>query len=492
MKKIYSLIISILCTALCFAQNFPFPQNLPYTAGTIKPNHKTTQQLNAAVTTYYDAWKTKYIKNCSGKYYVDFTDEDPAQITTSESHGYGMMIMALIAGYDANAKTIFDGMVSYWQAHQSSITPNIMSWQQGSCSDATGNDDGATDGDLDVAYAFLLADAQWGSSGTINYLQKAKDVMNALLASEIHSSSYHTLLGDWASSAADLKLSRTSDFILDHFKAFQVASSNSKWTSVYEKTQSMITTLQGYNPTTGLLPDFVQNATTTPTIPTGKVLESTKDGWYSYNACRDPWRLGTDYLLYGDARSKTSTNKIINWLKGKSTVPANFVCETQCNGSGSAGGGEMCFIAPYMVGMMVDQAHQTVLNSTYDWVIGQSINSFTYFHNTIKMLCLLTVSGNYWYPDFATGINENIANNNIFEATIGQNENTATIFLNASKNTNANIMIYDQVGKLILSEKYSISNGYNTIPFSTLNFANGIYIVSISNDSEQKTIKFIK
>jgi len=498
MKYFYFLIIFIVSIPLCFAQNHPFPQNLSYTTGTIKPNHKTITQINNDVTNYYAAWKTKYIKNCSGKYYVDFTDEDPSQITTSESHGYGMMIMALIAGHDANAKTIYDGMYAYYKAHTSSLNNKLMSWQQANCSTPAGNDDAATDGDLDIAYSLLLADAQWGSSGTINYLQEGKNIIQAIMTSEINSTSYHTLLGDWANSATYLKLSRTSDFILDHFKAFEAATGDSRWNNVYEKTQNLISYLQSSsaNPAlTGLLPDFIQNANTaTPVIPTGQVLESPQDGWYNWNACRDPWRMSTGYLINGDIRSKTATGMIINWLKSKSSNPASFTCITKLDGTGNSTG-ELAFIAPYMVGMMVDPANQPLLNSTYDWVINAGINNFTYFHNTIKMLCLLTVSGNYWPPAISTGINEDQSDNADFTASIVSvhpNEITLSVLFRNSNSQNAYLEIYNVLGTKVLFSQRILVNGLSNITLPIGNLEQGLYIIWINTATGRKSMKFIK
>ena len=66
-----------------------------------------------------------------------------------------------------------------------------MSWQQ--CDNGTalidganegsmtgGYCDSATDGDMDIAYALLLADKQWGSSGDIVYLARPKQLLMIL------------------------------------------------------------------------------------------------------------------------------------------------------------------------------------------------------------------------------------------------------------------------------------------------------------------------
>lgn len=180
-------------------------------------------------------------------------------------------------------------------------------------------------------------------------------------------------------------------------------------------------------------------------------------------------------------------------IKCKSTNRANFICVTKLDGTGTAGQGELAFIAPYMVGMMVDAANQSVLNSTYDWVINTGINNFTYFHNTIKMLCLLTVSGNYWSPSISTGIDENpAASSSVFAAAIIQHSDEIILNIQSDNNLNASIMIYDESGKQVFNYQGILINGYNNILFSTENIKSGLHIISINTDADKKTIKFIK
>src|SRR5262245_40127483 len=90
----------------------------PYASGTIKPAHSQAQ-LDSAVTDFYDAWKARYIADgCGGGRYLVQTGMGNSK-TVSEAHGYGMVIAVFMAGYDDEAKTIFDGMYKYYLAHQS-------------------------------------------------------------------------------------------------------------------------------------------------------------------------------------------------------------------------------------------------------------------------------------------------------------------------------------------------------------------------------------
>lgn len=85
-----------------------------------------------------------------------------------------MVITVLMAGYDTNSRTIYDGLFKTARAFKSSNNPNLMGWVVADSTGAQGHFGSATDGDLDIAYSLILADRQWGSTGTINYLAEAK------------------------------------------------------------------------------------------------------------------------------------------------------------------------------------------------------------------------------------------------------------------------------------------------------------------------------
>src|SRR5215470_16972487 len=163
--------------------NRPFPQNLTY-PGCIKPNNITQTDMNNSVKSHYDNWKKTYVRQSNGVtpgggYYVFMkgTGGSGNEITTSEAHGYGMIIFALIAGYDSQAKQYFDGMFNMFDKHRSKNNPNNMSWVIDKSELPSKDQDSATDGDLDIAYALLLAHHQWGSNGNIDYLSQATKII---------------------------------------------------------------------------------------------------------------------------------------------------------------------------------------------------------------------------------------------------------------------------------------------------------------------------
>src|ERR1700761_4017004 len=134
----------------------PFPQHTKYYPGTIKPNHLTQTQLDNAVKTFYNQWKTRFIKLVPGtnEDFIWFETKDSKQCV-SEGQGYGMIIMTLMAGYDASAKEIYDNLFHYARAHPSGKSKYLMAWAQYVNNKSTDNTS-ASDGDLDIAYSLLL------------------------------------------------------------------------------------------------------------------------------------------------------------------------------------------------------------------------------------------------------------------------------------------------------------------------------------------------
>jgi endo-1,4-beta-D-glucanase Y len=261
-----------------------------------------------------------------------------SHITTSESHGYGMMMLVEMAACEKSRgfqpgrwicgccclQDYFNAMLRTVQAFPSVTGGDnrLFAWELFGYPEEGGNrtgykqEDGfktapfsrdpetgdcATDGDMDIIYSLLLADKQWGSGGAYDYRQIALDMLKSLWKYCVHSE-YHTLLaGDWASGRAGTVLGdavRISDIIPGHLKAYAEADKAHDWQRVLNAVYRVIGDLCEDNACqNGLLPDFAVRAEGRWKAPDGKIMEG-DDGAYSYNACRVPWRLGTDNSLY--------------------------------------------------------------------------------------------------------------------------------------------------------------------------------------------------
>jgi len=386
---------------LAFAVSRPFPQHTIYTAGVIKPSRVTQSVLDDEVRAAYLAWKSRYLAATgSGQFYLDVHGGvwEPSAVTVSEAHGYAMTIVALMAGYDPDAKTIFDGLLRFARAHPSCANPNLMAWYEKRSGKAivTGECYNATDGDLDIGFALLLADRQWGSAGAVDYKNEAKSVINASMQYTTNRKYWFVLRGD---TGQDDMSSRTSDYMIDHFRSFANVTGGRTWPAVVDRSLAILASIQSTNsPVAGLVPDFVVRADSIPVPAKDNEFEGGSNGSYSYNACRVPLRLGIDYMLAGDTRDKAIVGKITTFMKlvtggDVDQLVDGYHLDGTLIGTYSA----MAFIAPLAVSATVDASNQVWLDDLWQKMMVEPIGA-DYFGDDLKLLSMISISGNYWAP----------------------------------------------------------------------------------------------
>lgn len=377
----------------------PFPQRIDYSQGVILPQI-SRQEMESKVVSYYKEWRERYLKALNDtQYYVYYTLEykvDDA-ISCSEGHGFGMVITALMAGVDSTSYDDYIKLYNYYDVHRSNVNSNLMAWQQSTGGVNSGGVTSATDGDLDIAFSLLLAHKQWGSDGRVNFIKEAERIINAIYESDI-SETYKTIeLGDWVSAGKYATSTRGCDFMLDHIRAFSNFTGDPKWLDVIDTTYNVVNS--AIHDTTGLLPDFItiENGEYKPCPP--EFLEGPYDGDYYYNSCRYPWRIAMDYIIYGDDRAVGALNKLNNWLKTSTyNNPGNISGGYFLDGRSIFSWSDMAFTAPFGVSAMVDAQHQEWLDAMWQQIVSESIGNGAYFGNSIKMVCLITMSGNWWTP----------------------------------------------------------------------------------------------
>ncbi len=401
MKRIFSAITAVITLGTCTVLN--------------PTETKAVGIISSETANFYENWKERYIvlnpyETEPAQYFVMYGDglysetgyETP--VTVSEAHGYGMLITACMAEYDSEAKEIFDGMYDYYKAHLSGIGPNLMAWQQsdnGSGIVDSSGVDSAIDGDMDIAYALLLADTVWGSDGEINYKQAAVDMINDIMKYEVNQTDWTLRLGDWTywSDESDkyYTATRPSDFMMQHLTAFADATGDERWIKVYNSTYTLINGIvEQYG--TGILPDFmIKDSATGEFIPApANFLESENDGNYYYNSCRTPWRISLDYLVSGNEDAlefaKAITEFMINDTNGD---PWEIRAGYTTDGKRVEDYNDLCFVAPLLVAAKAsaqtewhDALRDTILNYGDD----------VYYGDTIKMLCLIADDGAWLTP----------------------------------------------------------------------------------------------
>ncbi len=386
----------------------PFPQHVSYAPGTIRPDHRSQAQQDRDVRRLYEAWKMRFLKPAGQEPdgHPRFRVDTGGNATVSEGQGYGMLLAAVMAGYDPDARKVFDGLWEFALDHPSTIDPRLMDWfVKGDESADNQGDDSAFDGDCDMAYALLLAQEQWGGNGRFSYRREARRVLSGLRDSVVGPQSRLPMLGDWVApggSTYNQWTPRSSDFMLGHFAAFERATGDPVWGQVAAACRNVVSQIQAdFTPATGLLPDFLvsQNGDSLPLKPAPQhFLEDKWDGKYNYNACRDPWRLGTCALLSGDAEVLAQVRLLARWIQTRTGGnPLAVRAGYYLNGKRLPGAGffSTVFAAPFGVAAMTDPALQDFLNGLYDSVKDSNEG---YYGDSLSLLSLLVMSGNWWQP----------------------------------------------------------------------------------------------
>ncbi len=405
---------------------YPFGSRLdgPYPFG-IRPNHVTNAQMDDVLRTHYVTWRNAMLRPCptfvahpqsvygsasiTDAYWIRGTfrmeDKTTREGTVSEGIGYGMLIMVIMAGFEPDARRYFDGLLRLARArpaygHISQGRPNgrfLMDWLLDANMVSNGGGWNALDGDLDIAYALLMAHRQWGSTGVHNY--------RAMAIETIHAMKQISMAPAGEPRYPQQHSSRTSDYMPGFFRAFRAVTDDPFWDKARNRCASLLNTIiASHSPTARLMPDFITRTdTATPYPSPGHLIEGDYEGRYAYNAFRNPLRWGSDYIHTGDMVWHDFANGVVTTIKKDcGSDPMRFGETYRLDGQvfpsnaqanryftrGMAG----CV----MVGCMVNSAHQSFINRL--WTAHAGNFSDRYYDSEMQFIPMLVASGNWWRP----------------------------------------------------------------------------------------------
>ena len=209
--------------------------------------------------------------------------------TVSEAIGYGMLFSAALG--DQNT---FDSLYRYYTHFPSDISGTLMSWKQTDCRNVEGSG-AASDADLDAALGLVLAAERW-SSGAFDYRGEANKMLNAIKQWERAPQGY-MWLGNWGNNDQYREVTRSTDFSPLHFRKFaEFTGDDSWWVALNWGYDNFAKFQNEHSPKTGLFSDFMEGAASNLRPAHAGTLEGTHDPDYAYNACRDPMRIGMDWI----------------------------------------------------------------------------------------------------------------------------------------------------------------------------------------------------
>lgn len=351
------------------APKFPFPQDQAYAFG-IKPANANHNDVQAA----YNIFLSKYYEESGTLARIKW--DVPAQ-TVSEGIGYGMIIMVYMDNATNNTQAKFDKLWNYYLKFVNE--KGFMNWKVSGFSSAT-EFNGATDGDLDAAFALCLAYYQWGDN---KYKEAATAMISRIYTHEVNASKV-LKPGDAFDNPKN-----PSYFVAAAIGLFEkIKFDNNDWAAV--KTANYAHVQAAQNATTGLVPDWTQDNGS----PDSRGVN------YTFDASRTPWRMALAYLWYGDASAKTIANKMTTWIKtSTANDPSQIMSGYQLNGTKLGNYNLPTYIGPFACGSMVDAAHQEWLNASYK-KLASFIDDDNYYNECLQLISLLTMTGNM--IDFST------------------------------------------------------------------------------------------
>lgn len=463
--KMKKLILSVLfATGLCGnAQTKPFPANIIYTNGTM-----ATTKNSQDASDNYDIWKTNFVTNCSnGRYRIKFDDGSK---TVSEGIGYGM----LLAAYKGD-QTLFDGLWLYYKDNRNGN--GVMNWKINGCSGTDGQN-GATDAELDAAFALIIADYQWGSLGSQNYKTDAKVLITAIKTHEIEASTFVLKPGDAFGGSA---ITNPSYFAPAYYRAFgNFTADINFWNSVATKAYTIINkNLTTNNAKGGLVSDWCTDTGAYSTQATG-YFNGGKS--YTYDAARTPWRIALDYLWYGTADAKAYAKKSSDFVRITLNGTANIKDGYNQDGSLKGQYHNATFVGAFATAAMAGE-NQTHLDASYTDL--KNLNEpNSYFNQTLKTLYLFTLTGNFYLPPSTTLATTDFDLEKS-SVTVYQNPSTNTFMVSAPDN--AQLTIISTQGAIISQLKTKTE----TTEINLSNQAAGIYFIKITFEGKTVTKKII-
>lgn len=312
--------------------------------------------------------------------------------TVSEGIGYGMIGSCYMSNrnnpvYDIKARSYFHGFLLYYKYYKNAR--GLMNWDinsDGSIADYNG----ATDGDLDAAFACFMMHRLYGSSGAVNYLAEGKAILAAIETYEFVSASASlgaNLINNGDGWGPDVNLLAPDYIRFAYIPIFKYHTGDTRWDDIYAANHTFIRTYFTNVYSTGLIPDACTRTGTQDTT-----------GWggftYGYNSIRMAWGYTLDYLWWGNTDSYNNQKKLADTSYSKASGnPQNAHANPNLTWTSDAGYANQTFVAGYGTAGLVQSSTAQWAGDVYTWVHNNGATENSYFGLWQGFLNLLVGSG---------------------------------------------------------------------------------------------------
>lgn len=372
---------------------YPFPQNKSYLGG-VKPTNVTATAMSTAALASYNTWKTNFVTSTGAcgyrrvkfDYYSGGLGKTDGSTTVSEGIGYGMLLSA----YAADA-TLFADL---WNYYKKNVNGNgVMNWKVENCGAVGAN--GASDAELDVAMALIVASYQWQSDA---YLQDAKKMIAIIRTKEFEGSILKP--GDQFGGSS---LVNPSYFSPAYYRIFATldAGQSTFWNNAVTKGYEIIN-LADKNKN-GFVPDWCDANGNTGVGGASQYKDGGK--FFFFDAIRTPWRSAIDVLWHGSTTAAagaayvTRLTDFIFTKYGGTTVGTGSYYDL--SGNVKENYHNNTFVSCFgMAGMAANgtKNYQSFVNNAWTDNANTNPGYGEYFNYSFKVLGQFTMSGNFYNP----------------------------------------------------------------------------------------------
>jgi endo-1,4-beta-D-glucanase Y len=353
---------------------YPFPQHRA-SGSCALTTAVSDDAANTAAQAAYNSWRAAFVTSNGAAGHLRVQRTNNQNDTVSEGIGYGM-----IAAVYMNDRATFDGLWQYGQSHFNS--KGLMSWHlTASGALFAPNDPGsASDGDVDMIWALIMASDQWSSN---DYLNAAGNMIQAMRQNSIGPDGTLKPGDTWGATP----LTNPSYFSPAYLRVFAIVANDPLWaTTILDKNYATLARVAGAN---GLVPDWTNNSgVVNTTLMEGN--STFNNSSYGYDAARTPWRIAMDWCFNGEVRARDYLMKIGAFFDGVGA--SNIGDGYSLTGSPTTGNKNMAFIGPAGVSGMA--GFPTLLNGAFNYGIGNGGDQ-SYYPSSLRMISMLMMSGNF-------------------------------------------------------------------------------------------------
>lgn len=334
-----------------------------YACGT--PTAPSTAVGDAEIEVSYAEWKRTFVTEDGAGGHLRVTRPENGGDTVSEGIAYGM----LLAAYQED-RDLFDGLWRYAQSHAD--RNGLMHWRVDALNRVIG-ENAASDADLDMALALVVADRAWGG-----YRADAVAQIDRIMAHEVEPGTMVLKPGDAFGGST---LTNPSYFSPGAYEVFRDYTGDARWSEVTTAAYRMLDDLggRGGGATTGLVPDWM---TATGEPVTGYGYD------YSYDAVRAPWRLATHAAWTCDSRALAQLERMNSFFS--SVGPANIKDGYSLDGRTLGSWHNASFVGPAGAAALLsgDAGYRSAM---WDETVASVPEN--YYNSTLRLLSLLLMNG---------------------------------------------------------------------------------------------------